>query len=496
MLSYSDDSRFAIGVDVGTQSIKAALWSSEGKLCAAAVKNTEITQSNGRIEQELSQIVSTVCEVVYQVAKNVDPAKICGLGIDAQMAGLVGIDADFLPVGAYDSWLDSRCSKCFSMIDDDNLRKKSGGQTMVAHAPKILYQKLFEKERYLRTEKYIPLNTYITGKLCGLRADEAYYDDTHLHFNLFSDNAKRTWNREAIVKYGLDPEKFPDICSPIKTMGYIAGKLSESLHIGEGAIIIAGLGDTAASAFGAGILHEGMVYDVAGTASVFAASTNEFQPDIKEKTILFSRSSIKDMYLPLAYIGGGGLCISWFRRIFGGDYKKIEHLAKQALPGCGGLLFNPHFTGRTCPSNENCVGEFYGLTWEHTAGDLYRSILESIAYEYKNYYRILSENFNYQGKAIYGTGGGTASDLFCQIKADVLGLPYIKIEVKESATLACAALVFETAKICEAKRIVSLAVSHGKIFEPDIRNKEIYEAMGNKYAEHMKSFMIGREEVN
>ncbi len=80
--------------------------------------------------------------------------------------------------------------------------------------------------------------------------------------------------------------------------------------------IAAGAGDTAANALGAGIVEPGMVFDVAGTAAVLASCTDAFVADTKHRALLTMRSVIPGLWNPLAYIGGGGLALRWFRDQF------------------------------------------------------------------------------------------------------------------------------------------------------------------------------------
>ena len=80
----------------------------------------------------------------------------------------------------------------------------------------------------------------------------------------------------------------------------------------EGAL--AGCGDSAASSFGAGVIRPGMIYDVAGTASIFSVSTCQFNPDEEHKTILAARSVVDRLYIPHAYFIGSVLHPSFLRK--------------------------------------------------------------------------------------------------------------------------------------------------------------------------------------
>ena len=127
--------------------------------------------------------------------------------------------------------------------------------------------------------------------------------------------------------------------------------------------VAAGCGDSAASALGAGVLRPGEVYDVAGTASIFSCVTDRYAPDLRHKTLLFTRSAADGLWNALAYISGGGMCLHWYRKLSALTYKELDEAAAGAAPGCGGLLFLPHFAGRTCPSVPEVRGTWLGLGW-------------------------------------------------------------------------------------------------------------------------------------
>lgn len=135
------------------------------------------------------------------------------------------------------------------------------------------------------------------------------------------------------------------------------------------------------------------------------------------------------------------MCLHWYRQLSGLTYKELDEAAAGAAPGCGGLLFLPHFAGRTCPSVPQVRGAWLGLGWEQGRGELFRSILESVAYEYRLYLDILRElNPALRPETVFGAGGGSHSEVFNQIKADVLALPYRPLTGGDSAARGAAIL--------------------------------------------------------
>lgn len=443
-----------IGVDIGTQGTKASVYRPDGNALAHAFEESRLIYGpEESVEQDPEEIYGSVLRTVRCAVERsgIKADAVAAIGIDGQMAGIMAVDKDWNPVTPYDSWLDTRCGPYIAVMKEmaeERIVRITGGQVTYAHGPKLLWWKKEWPEVYRRAAKFIQPSVYAAGKLCGLRAEDAFLDHTYLHFSGFADNMKREWSEELLETFGVEKEKLPRIVNPSDVIGHLTPEAARECGLTNRTIVAAGCGDSAASSLGCGITEPGMLYDVAGTASVFSAATGEYAPDVEEKTILYARSAIEDMWIPLAYLSGGGLCLRWFRDLMGLSYEELEKKAGEIPWGSDGLQFIPHFSGVTCPNMPGVKGGFLGLKWNHTVGHMYRSILESIVWEYANYYRILQKNVkSLQAKGIYGVGGGTGSRLFCQMKADVCGLPYMIMEGSEAATWGSAVIAGKAAGI-------------------------------------------------
>ena len=442
--------KYLIGIDLGTQSTKTGLVSEDGK-----VKYEAITPSNliypdkDAIEQDPEEMLGSVLTTIKEVveASGTDPSDIEGICIDGQMAGVMGVDKDGMAAIPYDSWLDTRCGSArhaFLEYGEERVIEISGGPVTYTAGPKIMWWKENHPDTYAKIYKFVQPGSYCTMRLCGLGGDEAFYDHTYLHFSGFADTGNKKWSAELIEGVGADASKFPRIIRPSDKVGGLTDEMARACGLLPGTPVVAGCGDTAATSFGAGITKPGLMFDVAGTASVLAYAVDKFAPDTEHKTIIFAPSVAEGLYTPMAYINGGGLCLKWFRdEVLGKDlsYDELDALADKVKPGSENLFFVPHFSGRAYPNDDLVKGAFIGLQWTHGRGHMFRAIRESIAYEYAIYKDIMDrlvpgQNYEY----ILGVAGGSASKVFKQIKADVLGTPYRSGVVADTALLGCASI--------------------------------------------------------
>jgi xylulokinase len=253
----------------------------------------------------------------------------------------------------------------------------------------------------------------------------------------------------------------------------------------SGTPVAAGAGDQAAAALGAAVVDPGQAFDSAGTASVFALCTDTFAPDAEGRTFMATHAVLPGRYLAVAFLNGGGLALRWFRdevaRLDASDpeaYARLDALAAVVEPGCGGLLWHPHFQGRVLPPLPNARGGWVGATSGHTLGHLFRAQLEGIAFQYAEWAERITELGGTRPTEARALGGGARSSLWNQIKADVLGIDWVPAARAECGVLGdaliAAAATGHVADLAAAARRWQTTEAP---FRPDPEQQRRYAAM-------------------
>lgn len=453
-----NDNTYLIGVDIGTNGTKTAIYDISGNLVSDTFEESKLYYPEpGAVEQDLEEIYISVINTIKECVEksDINTKNIAAIAIDGQMAGICGIDDKWSPITPYDSWLDTRCAPYITKLKSQEERIISivGGPPSFTHGAKMLWWKYEKPEVFKRIRKFIMPSVYVAGKLSNLKAEDAYIDYTYIHFSCLADNINARWSEDLCKEFGLPIEKLPKIIKPWQIIGKLSNEAAKLTKLNSGIPIAAGCGDTAATMLGAGFNKPGMIFDVAGTASVFAICIDRFVPDVENKTLFTGRLVPEGLWYSLAYINGGGLNLRWFRdkiisnelnrnKIIGEDlYSALEKLALKVEPGSERLVFIPHLGGRICPSRPSLRGCWIGLNWRHSIGHLYRSILEAVAYEYAIYRDIekrLVPELKFEVARVIG--GGSRSKLWNQIKSDVIGIPYERLEREEFGTMGSAIL--------------------------------------------------------
>ena len=447
---------YLIGVDLGTMGTKAAIFDIEGNLVALAFEESKLLYPKpGWVEQEPEDFYLSSLRTIKECLEKsgVEPGEVAALAFDGQMAGIGTIDAQWQTPTVYDSWLDTRCKPYIDRMREhqDIIIEKTGGPPTYSHGPKILWWKEEQPEVFRKIVKFVVPGGYVAGRMAGLKGEEAFMDYTYVHFSCLSDTRKAAWDGELCDLFEVPMEKLPRIVKPWEIIGQLTPEAAEGCGLLAGTPIAAGCGDQAAGMLGAAMVEPGLVFDVAGTASVFAICVDEFIPDLEHNTLFTARLVPEDLWYALAYINGGGLNLRWFRDELAQEEKKeaqltgkrvyalLDETAAAVHPGSEGLIFLPHLGGRVTPSDPDIRGLWLGFTWSHGKGHLYRSLLEGVAYEYAHYLGIERSLFPHmEFKEARVIGGGSVSDFWNQIKADILGIPYVRLNRQEYAVLGSA----------------------------------------------------------
>jgi xylulokinase len=446
-----------IGVDIGTQGTKTAIFADDGRCLAQAFRPSKLYQPlPGVVEEDPETQLDSVCRTIRQCMKiaKIDHASVAGIGIDGQMAGVIGVGKDGRNVTPYDSWLDTRCAPYIKQMEEaagEQIVAKAGCAPSFNHGPKILWW-MHERKGVFRTiAAFVQPGGYAAMRLCGLDGSLAFIDKTYLHFSGFANNRQSRWDTDLCRRFDFDAAKLPTIVDPASFVGELTVAAARRCGLHPGVPVVAGCGDTAASFLACGATSEGVGVDVAGTASVFAMTTAEFHADVKHRILACGQSAVPGLWHPYAYINGGGMNLEWFRREIanGGrstgegliSFEKLNELAAAIEPDASLPIFVPHLFGRVCPAQPDVRGAWIGLAWDHTQAHLYRAVLEGVALEYAVYRQgLLALHKRLKIKELRVTGGGALSALWNQLKADAMQTPMRRVSRSEGAPLGAALL--------------------------------------------------------
>jgi xylulokinase len=501
-------STYLIGVDIGTMGTKVTIYDVEGNVVAEGFEESKIRYPKpGWVEQDTEDFytssVSTIRKCIEK--SKINPKDVAGIAIDGQMGGICTIDKDWNPVTHYDHWLDVRCQQYVDMERQkygDLITKIVGmPPSTVSHAPKMLFWKNENPKIFEKVYKWVEPNVYVAGKMAGLKGDDAYIDYTQLAWSGLSDTEKFRWSEEICELLDIPVDKLPKIIEPWKIIGEVTAETAKESGLRKGIPIAAGAGDQAANFLGAGVTESGMAIDVSGTAAISCFTVDRFVPDLKYKTLVIMKAVVSKLWHAMAVISGAGLCLRWFRDSIAqkekaeaekegiNPYRLFDEKASKINPGSDQLLFVPHLGGRMCPSNPKIRGAWLGFTWAHQKDHFYRAILEGIAYEISYHLEVLKNVYpEVKITEVRAIGGGSKSNIWNQIKADVLNLPYIQLNREAFETLGSAVIAgYATGLFKDIPFTIKKFVKPIKIFQPRPKYHNYYKRYAQLYLNLIKN---------
>ena len=429
-----------LAIDVGATVVRAGVYDMDGRCLAVRTRTVDVRHPEpGQTEVHATAYYDAAAMVSRRALRAAEMAgkQVEAVGMACQMGGIVGVDDAHKPVTRFDPHLDERCQPIREQLmreHESTIRSLTGCLPYLG--VKIKWWQDHQPDDAAKVRKWVTIGGYLAGRMAGLSADQAVIDRTNLGLSGLGDNAGGVWSDELLGLYGISGDVLPRIIRSDDVVGPLAPDVASEFNLQPGVPIVAGLGDYPATFLGAGLTRPGRLCDLSANICHFAASAERFAADGRHRALSTLASPSDGLWYAMAYVNAGGMTHRWFledvpnRRA---DDEKLailvrdlEEQAAKLPPGADGLLFLPHLTGRQCPWDPAMRGSWLGLRASHTQSHLHRSILESVAFEYAYFLQVTRELFEQTTfDEIYGIGAGTRSQLWSQIKADVLGVPYV-----------------------------------------------------------------------
>ena len=441
-------SEITISIDLGTTGIKAAAFDERlNCLCSAFVENRLHYPAPGLVEQDPVYFLASALDLTRQVVDRLDDAarRVVTICCSGQMGGILGIDADWNAVGHFDAILDPRSNVCRPLIAPHEKYIQQIGGGLTTQLEKMLYWRAHLPEAYARIHKFVGLNGFLAGKLANLKTEAAFTDVTFSMVSGLMNAVTGAWDSQLLDIFELPQSKLPQIVEPHTVIGILEPKLARNLGLPRGVKILAGAGDGAATYAGSGVSRSGQALDLSGSACAFGVYSEQFLPDVDQQLFLNLKSPTTPGWYVI-YVNQFGRTHRWFMEAFCEDlirdsdvtaaYAAMDHQASALPPGAGGLFAVPHLSGRASPPKPFVRGAWLGFSLGFTRAHFYRSLLESHAAEFgmaKSCLRSLSPALELDEVVV--SGGGSRSDFWNQLKADVIGSKYRRLIDSDISTL-------------------------------------------------------------
>lgn len=452
--------KYIIGVDSGSQSTKVFIFNQHGDVVCSASEALKpmMARKPGYVEHPDDDLWDSLKIVLGKVMNEFkgDHKDILGMGLCSIRCCRVFMKSDGTLAEPVMSWMDVRS---YSTFED---------------SPEIAYTS--------------PTSGYLTHRLTGEFNDTAA-NSYQWQFPVDMETWDWSEDDEHFKGFNIPREKLLKIQMPGTVLGYVTEDVARETGVPVGIPVVATANDKAVEALGSGLIEPDTGLISLGTyiCSMVSGSKHLAAPS----NFWTNLSCVPNQYLYESNgIRRGMWLISWYKSIIGEEYARKavsegyfveDYLAMEAAgvpAGSDGLLTIPDWLAPATQLYRK--GVILGFDERHTRGHIYRSLLEGIAMTLKNCYDSMNDELGKRPEKIIVCGGGSNSDLYMQIIADMYGVRTVRNVINGAAALGSAICVAVATGLYEGfDDAVRHMVRQRDEFIPNADNHAVYNRINS-----------------
>lgn len=501
------DSYF-IGVDVGTTSTKAIVFSTIGEMKSISNRGYPIAVPRaGWAEQDPEEIFTDMLLAVREAVRqaNIPKSAIAAIGFSGAMHSLIAVNADGQPLTAAIIWADNR-----SIEQTTRLKQDGTGHTLylrtgtpihpMSPLTKLRWMREEAVETFQQTARFISIKEYIFYKLFDrFVVDYSIASATGL-FNL----KQQQWDAEALDYVGISPDRLSELVPTTYMLKGIKREYAETMGIDVNTSIVIGASDGVLANLGVGAINPRQIAITLGTSGAVRTVVPTPLTDPQGRTFCYALT--EDHWVIGGPSNNGGIVLRWLRDEFchteitlakqmGVDpYEVMIKAASEISLGADGLICLPFLSGERAPYwNAEARGIFFGLGLHHHRAHFIRAVLEGILFSVYSINLALQDLVN-TAEEIRASGGFARSGIWLQMAADVFGYDVVVPQVYEGSGFGAAVLAMvAVGQLSQLEEVESL-IQAGDRFHPNLdytrRYHQLFEIYDRLYHTNMKDFSL------
>ncbi len=391
-----------LGLDVGTTSVKAVVYQTDGTAVGVASRPTPTHYPRpGWAYYRPEEIWQTVVGVIRGALASVhDPGEIAGVAVAAVGEAGVLLDASGQATADSIAWFDTRTRPqaewLAERIGKDEMFARSGLSLQpIFSLNKILWHREHEPDAWRRSRRWLMLGDYVAHRLGGEQATDLSLASRTLMLNL----REKAWDERTLAQAEIDPDLVAPLVPGGTALGHVSAEAAQATGLPRTAVIAAGGHDHVCGALAVGVTRPGQMLNSLGTAEALFLPLDEPLTDPKAG---------REGYTQGAHVVGGrfyafagqytsGASIEWVRDLLGTQsdpvaYDEMVAGAARVPAGSLGVVFLPHLRLAAPPYDDpKSRGALIGLTTDVGRDEVTRAVFEGLALESRNTYEPLLE---------------------------------------------------------------------------------------------------------
>ncbi|NCP18979.1 MAG: xylulokinase [Erythrobacter sp.] len=339
-----------LGIDLGTSGVKAAVLAGDGRTMATASAPLSASHPrSGWSEQDPEHWWAGTDAAVLAI----DPAlrsAVRGIGLSGQMHGATLLDDADRVLRPCILWNDGRsAAQCRALKQAEPAVEEITGNLVMPGftAPKLLWVRDNEPEIFARIATVLLPKDYLRLRMTGAKVS----DMSDSAGTLWLDMAKRDWSDAMLAACGMDRRQMPRLHEGPEITATLRPEVASAWGM-ERVPVVAGGGDNAAGAVGAGVVNPGDAFLSLGTSGVTFVATESYRPNSEGAVHTFCHA-LPGRWHQMAVHLSAASCIDWAMRQLGApDAAAFHALAQSVEPFGGPEIFLPFLSGERTPHND------------------------------------------------------------------------------------------------------------------------------------------------
>lgn len=485
--------KYVLVVDVGTQSMRGIIFDEQGTLIAKEQVKYKpyLSKENGYMEQRPDMYWEVMCRITRALNEKhpEEMSQVLAMSVDTFRDTAVLLDESCTPVRNAILWSDQRTADTSKPLPlKQRVLFKLVGMDRAIRAirskVKTRWVQQNEPDLWAQVKHVVHISAYLNYRLTGNLVDAYSSTIGHLPF----DNKGKKWLTKGSLLYPVFdlPLELVNIqlYAPGDTMGEVTSQAAAESGIRQGLRLVASGSDKGCETLGVGCLDRNVASVSFGTSSSVQFSTKRyFEP---EPFMPAYPAVMKDYYNPEVQIFRGYWMISWFKKNFAEHLEKVA--AEKGLKtedvmnaeiaditaGCDGLVLQPFWQAGL--TNPEARGAIIGFSDFHTRAHVYRAIIEGIDFALREGLERMERRGKQHIDYISVSGGGSQSDLICQIAADIFNRPIRRVQTYETSGLGAAIVTFVACDVYpDPETAIKHMVHYTDEFTPNPDNAKVYD---------------------
>jgi xylulokinase len=427
-----------LAADLGGSSLKAGLFTAAGDLLSTASVPLGFDEPGDGVSEQDPEIWWRALQAAFaEIAAASGPAfdAVAGIALCGFTRTQVFLDNAGRSVRPAIGFRDARAGAEIAAAHarPGVTEHPASGDLNVYHPlARLLWLAAREPENWARVTCILEPKDFLAFRLTGQQASDAISQ----HWML---RATEGGGASLAARAGLDVPTVPRLLAPHAIVGTVRPSDDKTLARLAGCPVFCGGNDTWTAVAGLGALHPGRAYAISGSSEVFGLIAD--RPGQAEGLLTLP-------WGPLWHVGGPGLnganALAWIvDTLDASDRPFADRLADllSDTSDAGPLLFLPFLNGERTPFWDSSLrAAFLGLSARHRPGDLVRAVLEGVAFLNRIVLERAEAATGERAAEIRIGGGGAASPVWTQIRADALGRDVIALPDRQMGLVGCLAV--------------------------------------------------------